>query len=122
MNIIFGKENLHNVDKKHTVLELDTVRILPTNQLVTAYCLVESIPILNMPKVESMKNLHENLLINYRKRDWNFCTQALEHLLGYWGADMDSYYISLNERIAKYTQQDPGESFDGIIEKTTRSQ
>lgn len=122
MNIIFGKENLPMTDKKYTILELDTIRILPTNQLVTAYCLVESIPILNMPKAESMKNLHQNLLINYRKRDWNFCTQALEHLVGYWGADMDGYYTSLNERIAKYTQQDPGESFDGIIEKTARSQ
>jgi hypothetical protein len=122
MNIIFGKENLPDTSDKYTILELDTIRILPVNQLVTAYCLVEAIPILNMPKAESMKNLHENLLVNYRKRDWNFCTQALEHLIGYWGADMDSYYTSLNERIAKYMEQDPGESFDGIIEKTAHSQ
>jgi hypothetical protein len=122
MNIIFGKENLPNTLEKYTILELDTIRILPVNQLVTAYCLVDAIPILNMPKAESMKNLHKNLLINYRKRDWNFCTQALEHLIGYWGADMDTYYTTLNQRIAKYTEQDPGESFDGIIEKTAHSQ
>jgi hypothetical protein len=122
MNIIFGKENLPDTSDKYTILELDTIRILPVNQLVTAYCLVDAIPILNMPKAESMKNLHENLLINYRKQDWNFCTQALEHLIGYWGADMDSYYTSLSQRIAKYMEQDPGESFDGIIEKTARSQ
>ena len=122
MNIIFGKENLPAVAGKYTILELDTIRILPVDQLVTAYCLVDAIPILNMPKAESMKNLHENLLINYRKRDWNFCTQALEHLIGYWGADMDSYYTTLSERIAKYMEQDPGESFDGIIEKTAHSQ
>ena len=122
MNIIFGKENLPTVDEKYTILELDTIRILPVNQIVTAYCLVDAIPILNMPKAESMKNLHENLLVNYRKSDWNYCTQALEHLIGYWGADMDSYYTSLNQRIAKYIEQDPGESFDGIIEKTARSQ
>jgi hypothetical protein len=122
MNIIFGKENLPTADEKYTILELDTIRILPVNQLVTAYCLVDAIPILNMPKAESMKNLHENLMINYRKRDWNFCNQALEHLIGYWGADMDSYYTSLSERITKYIEQDPGESFDGIIEKTAVSQ
>jgi hypothetical protein len=122
MNIIFGKENLPAVADKYTILELDTIRVLPVDQLVTAYCLVDAIPILNMPKAESMKNLHENLLINYRKRDWNFCTQALEHLIGYWGADMDSYYTTLSERIAKYMEQDPGESFDGIIEKTAHSQ
>jgi hypothetical protein len=122
MNIIFGKENLPTASDKYTILELDTIRILPVDQLVTAYCLVDAIPILNMPKAESMKNLHENLLINYRKRDWNYCTQALEHLVGYWGADMDSYYTTLSQRIAKYIEQDPGELFDGIIEKTAHSQ
>jgi hypothetical protein len=122
MNIIFGKENLPEVSEKYTVLELDTIRILPVDQLVTAYCLVENVPIQNLPKVESMRNLHENLLVNYRKRDWNYCTQALEHLVGFWGDEMDTYYTTLNQRIAKYIEQDPGESFDGIIEKTARSQ
>jgi hypothetical protein len=122
MNIIFGKENLPEVNEKYTVLELDTIRILPVDQLVTAYCLVEHVPIQNLPNVESMRNLHENLLINYRKRDWNYCEQALEHLVGFWGAEMDTYYVTLNQRIAKYMEQDPGESFDGIIEKTAHSQ
>ncbi|CAB4138187.1 hypothetical protein UFOVP328_380 [uncultured Caudovirales phage] len=122
MNIIFGKENLPEVDEKYTVLELDTFRILPVQQLVTAYCLVENIPIQNLPKVESMRDLHENLLINYRKRDWNYCEQALEHLVGFWGSEMDTYYTTLIQRIAKYSEQDPGELFDGIIEKTARSQ
>jgi hypothetical protein len=92
------------------------------DQLVTAYCLVEHVPIQNLPKVESMCNLHENLLVNYRKRDWNYCTQALEHLVGFWGDEMDTYYTTLNQRIAKYIEQDPGESFDDIIEKTAHSQ
>ena len=122
MNIIFGKENLSAVDEKYTVLELDTIRVLPVDQVVTAYCLIENIPIQNLPKVESMQDLHKNLLINYRKRDWNYCEQALEHLIGFWGAEMDTYYTTLNQRIAKYIEQDPGESFDGIIEKTTHSQ
>lgn len=122
MNIIFGKENLGDLDQKHTVLELDTIRIMPMGKTITAYCLVEDIPIMNMPRVESMKNLHINLLENYRKRDWNYCTQALEHLLGFWGSEMDSYYQSLQQRIAKYIEQDPGDTWDGIIEKTAISQ
>jgi hypothetical protein len=117
MNIIFGQENLPTAEEKYTILELDTFRVLPIDHLVTAYCLVENIPILNMPKAESMKSLHNNLLINYRKKDWNFCTQALEHLVGYWGADMDSYYATIQQRIAQYSEQDPGENWDGIVEK-----
>lgn len=122
MNIIFGRENLSSVDEKYTVLELDTIRIMPVNHVVTAFCLVENIPILNLPKVESMKNLHENLLINYRKKDWNFCTQALEHLVGFWGDEMDTYYQSLNQRISAYIEQDPGDEFDGIVERLAQAQ
>jgi hypothetical protein len=122
MNIIFGQENLPTTEEKYTILELDTFRILPVDHVVTAYCLVENIPILNMPKAESMKSLHNNLLTNYRKKDWNFCNQALEHLVGYWGADMDSYYTTLQQRIAQYIEQDPGENWDGIVEKVAQSQ
>ena len=122
MNIIFGRENLSSVDEKYTVLELDTIRIMPVNHVVTAFCLVENIPILNLPKVDSMKNLHENLLINYRKKDWNFCTQALEHLVGFWGDEMDTYYNSLKQRISTYTEQDPGDTFDGIVERLAQTQ
>ena len=117
MNIIFGKENLPTADEKYTILELDTIRILPVNQIVTAYCLVDAIPILNMPKADSMKNLHENLMINYRKRDWNYCTQALEHLIGFWGSELDTFYDNLRTRINEYKEIDPGDEWTGIVEK-----
>ena len=122
MNIIFGKENLGSVDEKYTVLELDTFKIKPVDHLVTAYCLVDNTPILNLPRVESMKDLHRNLLENYRKRDWNFCQQALEHLVGFWGNDMDTFYQTLLDRINQYQQTDPGELWDGTVEKQARIQ
>jgi hypothetical protein len=119
MNIIIEPEKLPELRLKYTILELDTVRVLPENKTFTAYCVIENIPIPDLPRLESMKNLHENLMINYRKRDWNYCTQALEHLVGFWGGEADSFYQDLNQRIAKYIEQDPGESWDGIIEKHT---
>lgn len=119
MNIIIEPDQVEQFRDKYTVLELDTIRLVPENRLVTAYCVVEQIPILDLPQVESKKNLHENLMINYRKRDWNYCSQALEHLMGSWGGELDSFYQEIQGRVAKYIEEDPGDSWDGIIEKHT---
>jgi hypothetical protein len=122
MNIIIEPEKLPELKSKYTRLELDTVRVLPENKTFTAYCVIENIPIPDLPRVGNLKELHANLIVEYRKKNWNYCTQALEHLMGFWGGEADSFYQDLNQRIAKYIEQDPGESFDGIIEKTAHSQ
>jgi hypothetical protein len=118
MNIIFGRENADVMSKKYTVLELDTVKLMPAGTSITAFCAVENIPIVDMPRVDSMKSLHENLLINYRKKDWNYCQQALEHLTGFWGHDLDTFYHDIGQRIAAYMETDPGPEWDGAIQKS----
>ena len=117
MNIIFGTENVANVDSKFIVLELDTIRLLPIGKEVTAYCLVEHVAIPDMPRIESMKDLHVNLLKNYKNRDWNFCIQSLEHLVGFWGGEVDTFYGALQGRIAEFVKQDPGDEWDPVIDK-----
>lgn len=117
MNIIIGSEQVEQFREKYTVLELDTIRFSGQETTVKAYCIVEQIPITELPQVESKKALHENLMINYRKKDWNFCTQALEHLVGAWGHELDSFYEDLLKRITQYQEQDPGPNWDGVIEK-----
>ena len=116
MNIIFGRDQAAAMSSRYTVLELDTIRL--GEQELTAFCVIESMPILDMPKIESMKNLHENLLIEYRKRDWNYCTQALEHLTGFWNHEVDTFYDNLKARIDSYIENDPGDEWDGVIEKS----
>jgi hypothetical protein len=117
MNIIFGRDNAVALSEKYTVLELDTIKFGPDGPEVTAFCAVENIPIFDMPKVESMKTLHENLLVEYRKRNWNYCTQALEHLTGFWGHELDTFYNSISSRVTSYTESDPGDEWTGVIEK-----
>ena len=117
MHIIMGDENAVLFQEKYTVLKLDTLKLYPEEHLITAYAVIEQIPIQEMPKVESMRNLHENLLINYLKKDWNYCTQAIEYLTGFWNGELDTFYADLQQRINKYSEQDPGEDWDGTIEK-----
>lgn len=117
MNIIFGRDQAAALSEKYTVLELDTIRFSTSGTELTAFCVVESIPILDMPKVESMKNLHENLMIEYRKRNWNYCDQALDYLTGFWGHDVDTFYDNLRARVKEYAETEPDESWDGVVEK-----
>lgn len=118
MYIIFGKEQANALSEKHTVLELDTIKLLPSGDRVTAYAVVESIAIPDMPMIETRRNLHNELMENYRKRDWNFCDQAIEQLVGAWSGELDSFYSELQSRINNYAENDPGESWDPVIEKT----
>jgi hypothetical protein len=124
MHIIIGKENVDNLNltEKFTVLELDTFKLAHDGTTVTAYCVVENIPINDLPKVESMRELHANLLENYRKKDWNYCNQALDFLIGFWGHELDTYYQSLRDRITQYTSADPGDNWDWTITKQSPAQ
>lgn len=115
MNIIFGREQVGLLSERYTVLELDTIRIMPNSTEVTAFCVLESIPILDMPRLESMKNLHENLMIEYRKRNWNYCLQALEHLENFWNGELDSFYTDLKNRIEEFVENEPEDNWDGVI-------
>ena len=115
MYIIFGDEQAQEIGKKYTVLELDTVRFIPSGTTATAYAVVENIPIPDLPKLSFQTDLHHNLLENYRKKDWNFCEQSIENLIGCFGGELDTFYAELQTRINNYKENDPGDSWDYFI-------
>jgi hypothetical protein len=115
MNIIF-KTNAPSIDEKYTVLDLDTFR-LPDGSLHTACCVVESIPVAELPMTERLKELHANLIRNYGQRNWNYCEQAIEQLIGKWGGEVDSFYAELTTRIAKLKTLILDDTWSSVIEK-----
>ena len=118
MNIIFGLESVTPFEERYTVLELDTFVLHPTNEVMTAFCLVETIPIQEMPAVDSLKELHSNLMAEYRKRNWHYCEDAIAHLTGKWGGELNSFYTELYKRIQDLKQSDLPESWTGRVDKT----
>jgi len=116
MNIIF-KTNAANIDKKYTVLDLDTF-CLPDGSLHTACCVVENIPVAELPNTERLKELHVNLIRNYGQRNWNYCEQAIEQLMGKWGGELDSFYVELATRIASLKTQTLDDTWSAVIEKS----
>lgn len=108
MHIIFGQDEARALENKYTVLELDTFKFENTDLRVPAYCIVENIAITDLPELERMKNLHAELIQNYKAMNWDFCLQALEHLRGAWGGEADSFYADLGTRINQHIKTPPG--------------
>ncbi len=117
MHIIFGTAAAQQAAEKYTVLELDRMRLEPLGPVVDTYCIIETVPLEEIAQLDNYCRLHAKLMENYRRKDWNFCEQVLEHLHGRWGGVMNSFYDEISQRVAKYKQQDPGEDWDGIYEK-----
>ena len=118
MNIIFGSELTEQIQTRYTILELDTFNLLPSDQVKTAYCLIQFIPIEEMIEIQSLKDLHSNLLAEYRKRNWRYCEDVIEHLTGKWGGEVDTFYSELFQRIQNLKQADLSEDWTGRVDKT----
>jgi hypothetical protein len=67
-------------------------------------------------KTDEYTSLHVKFYENYQKGNFTFCEQALEHLVGKWGGEIDSYYQIMSDRISKYKQQD-NKDWDPILYK-----
>ena len=117
MNIIFGMESVKSVEQRYTVLELDTFVLRPTNETVTAYCLVENIPFQEMPAVESLRQQHTNLMNQYRKQNWSQCETDIAYLTGKWGGEVDSFYTELYHRIQGLKHQNLPEDWTGYLDR-----
>jgi len=116
MHIIFGKPEAEKLDEKYITLELDTVKIQHQDP-ITVYCLIEDLPLSEFPKVEKIRELHEELMVQYRARNWKFCQQAIDSLTGEWGGQMDTFYQDLLARVRAYQDNEPDPSWNGILIK-----
>ena len=117
MNIILGEENVKEIDQKYTVLELDTMLFSGSAEPVTAYCLVEKVGLEEFVTLDRFRELHNNMMKNYRLKNWKYCEDALEHLMGKWRGELNSFYDDVSKRIAQYKHTDPGDAWNGVIEK-----
>ena len=117
MHIILGDDQVKQLENKYTLLQVDQIKFHADENAVQAYCVLENLPVDEISKLDELTHLHNKLMENYNKRDWNFCEQALEHLNGKWGGQIDSFYAEIASRIAKYKNSDPGEDWDPAIKK-----
>ena len=121
MKVIFGKQVADSLGDRMTVLELDTFFQPGLTDPITAYAVLEntSIPYQEIPVIANHQELHNTMMLEYRRRNWNYCEQALEHLVGKWGGEVDSFYEELSKRIAKLKETNLPNDWTGIVINTT---
>lgn len=99
MHIIFDRPKAEELRKNHTVLDLETV----TKDGVTLelFCLVpgEKIHLDELPQLEDNIKLHNDFLDGYKNQQYEYCVQAIEHLRGKFGGELDSFYDVILDRI-----------------------
>jgi len=115
MHIILGEQNVQQVGDKYVVLELDQFRTTDQNEPISAFCLIENVPIQELPQVDRYRDLHRQLIKNYREANWKFCEDALEHLQGRWNGEVDSFYSVMASRIKEQKQRDQSADWDPVV-------
>jgi hypothetical protein len=115
MNIIFGDKR-HLIPDRFTILELDTIRRPPDFQPEVAYCVVDVIPLNDLPFAMQHQTLHEELIQCYKSQQWERCQEIIDGTLrGRWNGCMDSFYDELQSRIQRFQDDPPGQDWDGSL-------
>ena len=99
MQIIFGKENAEKLREKYTVLDLETIAV--EGKDLEVYCLIpaDKIALPDLPQLENWIKLHNDFLSGYKTKQYNYCRQCIEYLMGKFGGEVDSFYEEILKRI-----------------------
>jgi hypothetical protein len=119
MHIIFGKQQADEMAQKYTVLELDTFQLGENGPVVSAYCVVETVPLEELAQLEANKHQHEHLLINYCGRAWADCLTGINQLKGKWCGELDTFYDDLSSRVKAHIKNPPDADWSPVILKPT---
>lgn len=99
MDIIFGRENAEKLREKYTVLDLETVE--KDGVSLEVFCLIpaDKIGLTDLPQLDNWIKLHNDFLNGYHTQQYDYCRQCIEHLMGKFGGEVDSFYTIILERI-----------------------
>ena len=101
MYVIFDETQAEKLKEKYTVLRLDRVYVEEKDMHLQLFCVVGagSISLDQIITLESDVNLHEKMIDNLQKQNYDFVAQSIEHLKGKFGGEIDSFYDEVSKRI-----------------------
>ena len=102
MHIIFGNsQGIDEIKEKYTVLQLETFKVNGTEQ--TAYCVVEHVPLEEIPDLPRLTGLHKAIVEAWNRQDYDTVLFGLPHVEGKFGGEVDSFYENIKSRIPTTT-------------------
>ena len=101
MNIVLENQVTDDIKEKFMLAELDSFQNEPDGVAIQSYAVItkDEINLQEIHNVERFIDIHNNLMKIYRIRNWKYCEDAIEHLMGKFRGELDSFYTVLNERI-----------------------
>jgi hypothetical protein len=98
MQVIFSRVAADQLRERYTVLELETFSV--GEDLLEAFCVVpaEKMNLGDLPNLESHIKMHQELIEQLKIKNYQFCADAIEHLMGKFGGELDSFYEIVLER------------------------
>ena len=101
MQLIFNKEAAMEMADRFTVLELDTINT--NGKDTTVYCVVpaENMSLGDLPTLAESIRMHAFLIEQLKNKDYEKCIEALSHLYGKFGGEVDSFYTEIAKRITE---------------------
>lgn len=97
MNIVWDKNVKEKLEKNYTVLELET--FVQNGKEITAYCVVDQVSVAELPSLDASRHLHNSFIQEYKKANYKFCIEAVQHLRGKFNGELDSFYDTIMDRI-----------------------
>ena len=99
MEIIFGRENATKLREKYTVLDLETVE--KDGASIEVFCLIpaDKIGLGDLPTLDQWTTLHAEFIKGYQTQQYNYCRQCIDHLMGKFGGEVDTFYEEILRRI-----------------------
>ena len=100
MEIIFGRENAEELRKKYTVLDLEEIAV-EDGRMLEVFCLIpaDKIKLQDISTLSRWTIVHNEFLAGYKKKEYDFCRQCIEHLKGQFGGEVDTFYDEILRRI-----------------------
>jgi len=116
VKIVIGSRTAEQVQDEYTVVELDTIAVKGKTEGVDVYT------VLSQTEHNYNADLakHQQMLAEYRLRNWCQARLLTHELVGAFGGQMDHYYELWLDRIAYLEQNDPGTGWDGVTKLTTK--
>jgi hypothetical protein len=101
VKIIWNKEVAETLKQSHTVLELETFTV--DGKPVQTFCVVsaENIGISGFATLENTVKMHETFIAAFNSGNYGLCSDCVGHLIGQFGGELDSFYITVMNKIKK---------------------
>ena len=101
MNIIIGEVAAKRLRENYTVLELETFTV--GGNKIKTYCVVNNISVSELLTLDQFKTLHQKMIDEYNAGNYSFCTDAISHLTGKFGGELDTFYSTILDKINSKT-------------------